>query len=176
MRILLYSEQKNSFPCSCVRRARVFNGVLRNSDSRGKIEIRPLHSRRSCDCACNTACSCFSLGSGAPDSQGHTQGAPALFILVWGKPLALGTAKGGVTGICSSAAAGNSCCNQSSSRGTVLLVSAYLLLCSATVTERGKPAHCHLHTERSASAAHGSCLQRSGGTAVVPAGAASPAL
>lgn len=176
MRILLYSEQKNSFPCSCVRRARVFNGVLRNSDSRGKIEIRPLHSRRSCDCACNTACSCFSLGSGAPDSQGHTQGAPALFILVWGKPLALGTAKGGVTGICSSAAAGNSCCSQNSSRGTVLLVLAYLLLCSAVVTERGKPAHCHLRAERSASAAHGSCLQRRRGTAVVPSGAASPAL
>lgn len=51
----------------------------------------------------------------------------------------LGTAQGVVTGICSSAAAGNSCCNHSRLRGTALLVSADLL-CSAMVMERDKPA------------------------------------
>lgn len=101
-----------------------------------------------------------------------------LLLSSWsgGKLLALGIAKGVVTGICSSTAAGNSCSNQSRSRGNFLWVSTDLLLCSALVIERDRSAHCHLHTKHCGSTARGTCLQRSRAVAGVAPGAGFPAL
>lgn len=114
----------------------MFNGnrALR-SQSRGKMHICLLH----CGCACRAVCSCFNFGFGAPDT-------PKEHLL-------LSSCSGGSCWHWAEPGEGdrnlqlwNSCSNQSSSRGTVLLVSSHLLLRSALVIERDKPAHCHPHT------------------------------